>query len=371
MKSITYILLFAFSISGIYAQSLKIGDKAPPIEAYKWLKGKQINEFEKGQVYVVEMGATWCKPCAAAIPELSRLAKKYEGKAQVVSLFVQEVNYEPEGVTNPKYVDKVIAYVKKQGKKMQYNIAVDDPEKHIERSWIDAMGRGRGVPQTFIINKEGEIAAHFSGFNGEIVDNTIQSILNDSFTIKGQKLLEKKKNASKATYDHYKSLFVDNNGGDGSDFVFRSILTRYKGNMSKVPPYMPYVRSWHGVNKDSSSRAYEKLHVLQGRIQTVATPLSLLYYIAYADTLWNMVEHRYAITNEYLDYDSLPYLRKSYGKYWHEPILEVSDKKAFETNRRSPENKWNYALNVPDKKKATALYLRRFDEGRSTEVFPL
>lgn len=370
MKLITYILLFAFSISGIYAQSLKIGDNAPPIEAYKWLKGERITQFEKGQVYVVEMGATWCKPCAAAIPELSRLAKKYEGKAQVVSLFVQEINYEPKNVPNPKYVDKVITYVKKQGKKMQYNIAVDDPEKRIERSWIDAMGRGRGVPQTFIIDKEGKIAAHFSGFNGKKVDNTIESILNDSFSMKPQTVLKQEKKPFKGAYNRFEPLYVNNNGGNGSDFTFRSILSKYKGDILKIPPQASYLRSWHSVNRDSSSSAYERYHVLQGRFQTVATPLSLLYYIAYSDTLPNVVERRHPITNEYPNYDSLPEFKGSYGEYWHEPVLEVADKEAFETSRRSPDNKWNYVLNVPNKKKATALYLRRLMREDLQRYFP-
>ena len=129
---------------------------------------------------MVEMGAAWCKPCAAAIPELTRLSKKYSEKVIVTGAFVQEINYELPDVPHPKYIDRVKKYVKQQGEKVQYHIAVDDPQKTIEKSWTDTFGQGRGVPQIFVINKEKRIASHFSGLNIEKLEKTIAAILDES-----------------------------------------------------------------------------------------------------------------------------------------------------------------------------------------------
>ena len=126
--------------------TLKIGDPAPPLQPYEWVKGAAVTALEPGMVYVVEMGATWCGPCKIVIPKLTQLAKKYEGKVKVIGVFVQEVNRGPVNALEPPYVDKVRRYVENLGDQMVYHAAVDGPGKSIERQWIDAMGQGRGIP---------------------------------------------------------------------------------------------------------------------------------------------------------------------------------------------------------------------------------
>lgn len=37
----------------------------------------RVVHFQKGNVYVVEFWATWCQPCIAGMPHLSRLQEKY------------------------------------------------------------------------------------------------------------------------------------------------------------------------------------------------------------------------------------------------------------------------------------------------------
>ena len=57
-----------------------IGKPPPPIQVAKWVKGEPLQEFEKGKVYVVDFWATWCGPCIAAIPHLTRLRERHGGK---------------------------------------------------------------------------------------------------------------------------------------------------------------------------------------------------------------------------------------------------------------------------------------------------
>jgi len=85
MRSNFRLLLFLFvmitsSVNGRNEQppTLNLGDPAPSLRVREWLKGKPVGQFEKGTVYVVEFWATWCTPCKAAMPRLSKLAGKYK-----------------------------------------------------------------------------------------------------------------------------------------------------------------------------------------------------------------------------------------------------------------------------------------------------
>src|SRR5438045_7958134 len=72
--------------------TLKWGDVAPPLKLVKWLKGTPVEQFEPGKTYVIEFWATWCGPCKAAMPHLSELAKKYEGKITFIGVDVWETS---------------------------------------------------------------------------------------------------------------------------------------------------------------------------------------------------------------------------------------------------------------------------------------
>ena len=338
MKNTFSIALILLCLS-TSAQTLKLGDRAPSLNPYEWIKGKPIKEFEKGKVYVVEFGATWCKPCIAAIPGLSRLQEKYNGQVEVISVFVKEINREPLSTINPEYVAKVKDFVAKQGANMSYTVAIDDPIKTIEKAWIEAFGAGGGIPQTFVLDKEGRIATHFKGVAEEALDERLKSIVEDKFNLEEALKIQNNQSTSTVRFDAYKPLFVDGNGGKGNDFIFRSILTKAKENVRGRPPSVVY-----GYGYARAPMAHEKLKDFVSSVQAVNATLGQLYYLAYADTITNSPDIRHPFSREYIDYKN-PYWnwKKSYNNYWHEPILEVTDTKPF-----LPSNKWNYALHVPD-----------------------
>lgn len=60
--------------------SFNIGDPVPPLRVGEWLKGKPIPQLEKDHIYVIEFWATWCRPCIAAMPEISSLQKNIKMK---------------------------------------------------------------------------------------------------------------------------------------------------------------------------------------------------------------------------------------------------------------------------------------------------
>lgn len=126
--------------------TLNIGDPAPSLKVNKWLKGMPFQTFEKGRVYVMEFWASWCKPCIAAMPHLSTVARLYGDKLKILGIDVFEKNT-PE--------EKVKKFVDSMGDRIDYFVATDK-DKFMETYWVKASGEG--IPNSIIINADGKVA---------------------------------------------------------------------------------------------------------------------------------------------------------------------------------------------------------------------
>lgn len=130
---------------------LKVGDKAPPIQVAKWLQGDEIKEFKKGHAYVVEFWATWCGPCIAAMPHMSKLSKQHkDANIHFIGVNVWE-RYNEDTLTT------VTNFVKEQGPRLTYNVAYDGKDGKMAESYMKAAGQN-GIPAAFLIDREGNIA---------------------------------------------------------------------------------------------------------------------------------------------------------------------------------------------------------------------
>lgn len=317
--------LLGLTLSSVSSQILSVGDAPPPVSVFKWIKGGPVDVFEKGKVHVVEFGATWCAPCAAAIPKLSNLANKYKDAATVTSIFVMERSKEVPGAAEPGYVSHVEKYVRKRWDMISYHVAVDDVSKNMENRWLRAAGK-IGVPYIFIIDKQGRIA--WIGSQPSAVDSLVSLLTTDN-TIQSK--------TSSVPFDNTKLYLLNGNGGDDNDFAFRSVIAKFKGDFRSASPQ--FIRSPRAL--ENAGAHY------RDRVQVIGTPLERLYYLAYGDTLWNRYYSRNP-RNEYTDTIRNPDRKHSYGKWWHRAILEVSDTSPFVVYRGSPVNKYNYSLKVPE-----------------------
>lgn len=131
--------------------TLKAGDPAPKLFVSKWVKGGPIDELAKGKVYVIECWATWCGPCKAAIPHVTKLQKQYQDKGLVIiGMNVWE-----------RDAAQVEPFVKQMGAKMDYAVAMDDVSEgrpgKTAAAWLQAAGRN-GIPCSFIVDREGKLA---------------------------------------------------------------------------------------------------------------------------------------------------------------------------------------------------------------------
>ena len=131
--------------------TLHVGDAAPALQVDKWLKGEPVKKFEPGKIYVIECWATWCGPCIAAMPHVTKMAAKYKDKGVIVI----GVDVWERDMSKPE------PFVKEQGDRMGYNVVMDDlsggAPGAIASTWLQAAGRN-GIPCSFLIDRTGRIA---------------------------------------------------------------------------------------------------------------------------------------------------------------------------------------------------------------------
>lgn len=175
-------LLLCFISFNSVAQSqekptLDIGDPAPPLQVREWIKGEPIQQMETGHIYVIEFWATWCKPCIEAMPHLSKLAAKYKDKVTIIGVDV----YEKESTS----AGKIKAFVDSMGRRMDYHVAIDD-SNHMVEEWIVAFDEKKnGIPRTFVVNAEGQMA--WIGHPKDL-DSVLQKIVNNDWNISRSKI---------------------------------------------------------------------------------------------------------------------------------------------------------------------------------------
>jgi thiol-disulfide isomerase/thioredoxin len=140
------VLLLSLNVRAEDGPKLKVGDAAPKLAVGKWVKGEPVEAFEKGKIYVLECWATWCGPCIASIPEVSKMNTEFKDKGVVIiGMNVWERN-----------VPGVEPFVKNMGDKMNYRVAMDQGNT-TATTWLAAAGMD-GIPCAFIVGKEGKIA---------------------------------------------------------------------------------------------------------------------------------------------------------------------------------------------------------------------
>ncbi len=161
------------------AAGLKVGDDVPATRPATQIQGEAVKDFAKGKVYVFECWATWCGPCISAIPHLNELHQKLGPKGVVFT----GVNVW-DGEKDAKAADKVKAFVKQQGEKMSYAVAIGGDA--FIKDWLEA-ARVNGIPHAFVVS-EGKLV--WAGHPMEMNEEMLGDILTGTFDPKksGQKV---------------------------------------------------------------------------------------------------------------------------------------------------------------------------------------
>ncbi len=135
---------------------------AAPPTVVTTLDGKSVDLAAlKGRVVLIDFWATWCPPCRAEIPHFQALYMKYQPRLQILGLAMDQ-----DGAGT------VTAFVKAQG--MTYPVALGT------EALGNAYGGIRGIPTTFLIDKQGRIAKKYFGDpGGEVFEQDVTALLQE------------------------------------------------------------------------------------------------------------------------------------------------------------------------------------------------
>lgn len=124
------------------------------------LVGKPVKLSDyRGKVVVLDFWATWCGPCINSMPHTQEVAAKYKDQGVVVL-----------ASCTSDARDKFESWVKaNQSKYPDFVFSHDPAERGADRASAKLYGVG-GIPQQFIIDRDGKIAATVTGYlAGEVL----------------------------------------------------------------------------------------------------------------------------------------------------------------------------------------------------------
>jgi len=100
----------------------------------------------RGKVVFLNLWATWCEPCRREMPSIERLYEKFGKDKSFVILAVSEDSDGSKAVAS---------YVKQSGYKFEILL---DPRNDVGEAYNVS-----GIPETFVIDRDGRIVAHHLG----------------------------------------------------------------------------------------------------------------------------------------------------------------------------------------------------------------
>ena len=141
---------------------LSRGTEAPDFEAILWKPGQtqfdrkqtfKLSDYRGKKIVVVDMWATYCVPCMAGIPHMSKIAEAVAGQdVVVIAMNVFEDEKAFSGFATGK------------GKDYKFMLAHDPAGRGSEKSVFRNQYKVKGIPCTYIIDKSGKVAAVISGY---------------------------------------------------------------------------------------------------------------------------------------------------------------------------------------------------------------
>lgn len=156
-----------------------IGKPAPAIAPETWVNSPPLalNKLT-GKVVVIDFWATWCQPCRAVMPALTKAYDTYEDQGLVIIGFTKLYgNYNDEQgsrgqVSKPEEIALIKEFVKRN--KLSYPTAISNEGREFETYKISA------IPTMIFIDKQGNIAdIEMGAGNPQDIEKRIKKLLEE------------------------------------------------------------------------------------------------------------------------------------------------------------------------------------------------
>ncbi|WP_170164473.1 TlpA family protein disulfide reductase [Sinomicrobium pectinilyticum] len=334
MKTIYKIIIVTFLVVGytchLNAQNSnypEIGKSVPDFvlrDIDNYSRKNISSETLKGKFVILYFWSRFCSSAVSSLPKVDKLYKQFKDSVDIVLVGGESAD------VNDKYMlpgqktgmDNLKILYDRIRKKEHMRIPIAFSPELFQRF----IPPGEGVPHVIWIDNKGVVRAVTSSIDpGKIqafIKNRYFEFRDHSYATKNIK--------GKHSYDRQKPYLVDGNGGKSTDFLYRSLLSKYKLGM----PDMPNIPLGIGLVCDDNG-FYPK-----GRLEGISR-LSRLYKLAYLG-YWH--PRGMADTSEI-------------DKHYNRVLLEVKDSTPFTSyDFEDRKHMYCYSLIVPPGK-ATRMYL--------------
>jgi thiol-disulfide isomerase/thioredoxin len=132
---------------------LAVGTPAPDFTIPKWGGGDLNLAAYRGKIVILDFWATWCGPCQMSMPHVEEMYKATKDKDVVVL-----------GVCVWDTKEAYDAWVPKNQSKYTFTFGFD-PAGRGAKSIASSLYQVSGIPTTYVIDREGKVAAALVGFN--------------------------------------------------------------------------------------------------------------------------------------------------------------------------------------------------------------
>ena len=236
----------------------------------------------KGKWLLLDFWTRYCTNCLRSFPKVDKLKDEFQD--DVVFMLV--------GRNDGRYYHGT----EKVYEKVRQRYHLDLPFVY-QPNLFDTFGVS-SVPHIIWIDPNGIVRAITSStdLNAENIEQFLEGKTPYFFKVSNKE----EKQREKTVYDYRKPLLINGNGGDATDFLYRSVLT--------------------GINRKVYGGVYPSffppLNDNMVGFSAVNITLKNLYYAAYGDTI-----------RPNPDIIERP---NNYGKWWCRPLLEVKDSTLFQ-----------------------------------------
>jgi len=125
----------------------RAGDAAPSLKLHDLKGGQHTLEDYRGKPVLLNFWATWCVPCAAEMPLLNEMQKRYQGRVVFIAASIDDDDMKPQ----------IEAFIKKhQGEALTVMMGATLDS-------LDDFGVNQGMPGTVFIDAEGKIVDKITG----------------------------------------------------------------------------------------------------------------------------------------------------------------------------------------------------------------
>ncbi len=287
------ILLWSFASTAQKIKPLTIGDTVPNITInniinYETTSAK-LSGFE-GKLVILDFWSSWCGSCIALFPHLDSLQKEFGKNLQIILVNTKSKMTNDDEPKIKKTLERV---------RTRTGITLSMPVVYNSEK-LDDYFPCITIPQEVWINNDAQVIGITSA--EEVNAENIKSILSG-------RDVQMKLKKDRFGFDFQSPLFIDGNGGDGSETIYRSIVTKYLDGINGRSGI------WHRNNKATG------LYLINQSLSSITQ----MIYAGEIATQYKMVHN-------------------------NRIIMDVKDKRKFDTKRSDSfyyQNLFSYELMAP------------------------